>query len=64
MGNLVPLKIFNGTVETFGADDGIFIPAGEQPKHKLQVHTDVSNSSWWKVPNHSPDRLLLTLNRL
>jgi len=32
---------FNGKVETLHAGDGVFIPAGEQHKHKLKVLTDV-----------------------
>ena len=32
---------FNGKVETLRAGDGVFIPAGEQHKHKLKVLTDV-----------------------
>jgi len=32
---------FNGKVETLRAGDGVFIPDGEQHKHKLKVRTDV-----------------------
>ena len=33
---------FNGRVETLSVGFGVFIPAGEQHKHKLKVFTDVS----------------------